>query len=1027
MPQEPLHDYDTQSLTASVTDYPVMNGRTYHRYHEGSYSFPNDEAELNRLDMQHHMCKLMMKGHLFFAPLTNPRKILDLGTGSGIWPIELAPVFPDAEITGTDLSPCQPNEVPRNVQFIVDDITEDEWLYGHNSLDYIHSGHLSGSLPSFKDLLKKMYSHLKPGGWAEIHEFDTMVRCDDGTMPPLNEDGSLCKYPLLDWCDLQVTWGLETEPKRIFRIAHRLARGMRENGFVDVQEHIFKAPVNPWPTDAHHQNIGSWMEDNILEGLSGWSYKPFSENSRWSKAEYEVFLASVRNCVRDRNVHAYFNFHVIIGRKPHPGEQSTSTFRRFVNSQQRRYESRVPGPLEARRRLAKRRNTALASVAGMGPMDDIACLLGRNGREHMKWTNPGGLDYQFSPPIGAPPPAPAPASFYTENTNALEFENPLQNQSRPRVPERSKKHAQGQFFTKHLREYRTTSALKDAVRELGIDLRQEPSHSRVLFTHLLSLLGRGETTEIELVLFLDDPHLNIPGAMNYPEVVKHYVAQKAYFRPRNALFSAIVRALELGKLASEEIGAIIKALSRWSWTGGHPLEQEKHLMMVYRQLWDAIGNCAIYGHRDLDQSIVDDWLSILLERDARHGIAMAKDIMLATEDSHAAVSSRLSKYLIKWLHEPGTKKADVVEALKSFEAAVISTTILRVTEQLCSVTRTMPEHRYLFRKWGKCLADLHDVPNINLSKAWVEIRSHHDDKSHLPRPLLRRNLIIQRLWILYTINKDISTSACDMAGSSSANPSIRKLLQMYDFQRNDARKRDLWSSLTLGIYNLKLPFNLPAMAKDLSLSLTPSKSTANTQALERYKFSPIALPGTFSNTHHFNASAPIFFQNFDKMIRQIDIASPEFRAQALETARTSDTNNIWTLLRLFRSHTPLKIALSRAWPILDPSPKDKALVRYYATPRTSSEPDPHTALDMIHSVAIALACSEQISPRRAFQLVRWLYLFLYRHGAPIQPPLVRALYHAGVVRFRTGGSRVADEQMRYVMAIVERVEKRGFM
>ena len=70
-----------------------------------------------------------------------------------------------------------------------------------------------------------------------------------------------------------------------------------------------------------------------------------------------------------------------------------ATFRRFAHGQ-RRHGSRVPGPLEARRRLARRRNTALA---GMGaPMEDIACLFGRNGREHMKWTD------QFSQrvPIG---------------------------------------------------------------------------------------------------------------------------------------------------------------------------------------------------------------------------------------------------------------------------------------------------------------------------------------------------------------------------------------------------------------------------------------------------------------------------------------------------------------------------------------------------------------------------------------------------------------------------------------------------
>lgn len=163
-----------------------------------------------------------------------------------------------------------------------------------------------------------MYSHLRPGGWAEIHEFDTMVRCDDGTMPPLDES-SFSTYPFQDWCDLQIQSGQVTDPPRQWRVAHRLARGMKEMGFVDVQERIFKAPVNRWPTDPHLRNIGQWMESNILEGLSGWSYKPLRLLG-WSKAEIEVFLVNVRRSVQDTSVHAYFNFHVIVGRKPHPDE-----------------------------------------------------------------------------------------------------------------------------------------------------------------------------------------------------------------------------------------------------------------------------------------------------------------------------------------------------------------------------------------------------------------------------------------------------------------------------------------------------------------------------------------------------------------------------------------------------------------------------------------------------------------------------------------------------------------------------------
>lgn len=86
----------------------MENGRRYHKYHEGgqwlglfhadllhcltplsAYPYPNDEQELDRLDMQHHMFKLVMNNKLYHVPLGNPKRILDIGTGSGIWPIEM--------------------------------------------------------------------------------------------------------------------------------------------------------------------------------------------------------------------------------------------------------------------------------------------------------------------------------------------------------------------------------------------------------------------------------------------------------------------------------------------------------------------------------------------------------------------------------------------------------------------------------------------------------------------------------------------------------------------------------------------------------------------------------------------------------------------------------------------------------------------------------------------------------------------------------------------------------------------------
>lgn len=61
-----------------------------------AYPYPNDEQELDRLDLQHHMLKMCMKQKLYHVPLTDPKQILDIGTGSGIWPIEMG-MFADSK------------------------------------------------------------------------------------------------------------------------------------------------------------------------------------------------------------------------------------------------------------------------------------------------------------------------------------------------------------------------------------------------------------------------------------------------------------------------------------------------------------------------------------------------------------------------------------------------------------------------------------------------------------------------------------------------------------------------------------------------------------------------------------------------------------------------------------------------------------------------------------------------------------------------------------------------------------------
>jgi hypothetical protein len=80
---------DSTSLGSSILEHSYHNGRRYHRYRHGRYPIPNDEAEQNREDMLHTMMMEATDGRLFYAPIDpNPQKVIDLGTGTGLWAIE---------------------------------------------------------------------------------------------------------------------------------------------------------------------------------------------------------------------------------------------------------------------------------------------------------------------------------------------------------------------------------------------------------------------------------------------------------------------------------------------------------------------------------------------------------------------------------------------------------------------------------------------------------------------------------------------------------------------------------------------------------------------------------------------------------------------------------------------------------------------------------------------------------------------------------------------------------------------------
>ena len=221
----------TTSLGSSVLNYTYENGRRYHAYHSGEYLFPNDEKEQERLDLKHHVFKLILGGKLFSAPIgSNPQRILDIGTGTGIWAIDVADEYTSAEVIGTDLSPIQPSWVPPNCTFIVDD-AENEWPYYPNTaFDFVHWRVLTGAIKDWPHLHKQAYQHLKPGGWLEVQEHDARISSDDDSVEKAKD--------LVEWFSTVHKAGEKFGKK--MDVADNQKQWMINAGFVDVQEDIYK-------------------------------------------------------------------------------------------------------------------------------------------------------------------------------------------------------------------------------------------------------------------------------------------------------------------------------------------------------------------------------------------------------------------------------------------------------------------------------------------------------------------------------------------------------------------------------------------------------------------------------------------------------------------------------------------------------------------------------------------------------------------------------------------------------------------
>ncbi|PGH04647.1 hypothetical protein AJ80_08481 [Polytolypa hystricis UAMH7299] len=773
---------------------------------------------------------------------------------------------------------------------------------------------------------------------------------------------------------------------------------------------------------------------------------------------------------------------------------------RYQHQQQKRHGSSVPGPLEANRRLARRRAMDIAAAGcggGAGNMD-IAALFGRyyQGPQRNEGQIPplGGF-WPFKQQEAIPPRAQINSVAVAEADTSEFYELSDPDIFQETLSPADIAGLEGELKSRIL-EASSMEDIRQIIFDLRLDLREYPTLSNSILCGLIAKVreGGGDIWIAACRDFLRDHSLNIGGAGNYAAFVTKFLIKVRV--PREYVkedLTFIKQSLALGLLTVDEIDAIVKFIPviKGGTDKGVLFDSDREtLVFCYQAIWDGLSACPVLQARDLRGNTLKFWLDDLQRVAPTPGIlSIAKVIARTLESAKLSASPPLwtSDLLIRRLiltMNPGLdgvllktpREQDLLQALDYVEAVLglfppdaVVRYIARVTETMVFSPRYASIRADLLPAWTWVLRRLENTQRLHDSKAWVDLESRSAagknattglDSEILDVSFDQKRLL--RLWVLrmagnttpaYRQNRipllavfesvlDNIYASLDNSNEKKTKPQTLVRMSVAELSsRGLPGTKFVLSEITRIEYMHQWREETGRLATTLQEEFQTIPSSCSKDLIHvasNYKF----YTSTSSKADRYSI--------FDRLARETDLSSPTLVGRLLYHIEQGNLP-LAVMFRLLRRHTAFKLALSmtgthshahiptpRSHSSL-PSSTSKVSSSSPTTtatlsppnnptpqppPSTLTHPSPTDCLDTISLLAIYISCSTRLTPRMAWRKVHWCYAFLHSRGAPIPPAIVRALYHAGVVRYRETDQRIARRKMAWLVGLVREVEGR---